>query len=516
MAELCVTLARRRHQRLFEEMEAAYAQGARWLEIRLDYLSGDPRLDEILAHKRGPLTATVRRTQDGGQWRHSEESRRQLLRRAIALGFDYVDLEDDVAASIPRFGNTRRIVSSHDLSGMPVDLWELFARLRDQDADIVKIAAMAKHPCHNFQMFDLLRRVDVPTVAFCMGELGLPSRVLGAKFGAPFAYAAFNPLRLVAPGMLTFAEMRELFHCETIGRSTDVLGVIGDPISHSLSPLVHNTCFHRLGLNRVYLPFHVKPDELPEFMRSLGSAEIKGLSVTLPHKQEILRYGEAGDDLVGASRSANTVILRGGRLLLYNTDGPAAVSAVSEVLPPDPESVGQTLNGRSVLVLGAGGVARTIAHALFEQGAIVTIANRTEQRASGLARSIGCNTISWTQRHAKHYDVVMNCTTVGMTPNIDASPFHQSALNEGMVVFDAVYTPENTVLVRQAHERGCRVVTGVAMFVRQAEAQFRLFTGMDPPADLIVQLVREELSPGRNMLRQARLSAAQSAEAAAE
>jgi 3-dehydroquinate dehydratase/shikimate dehydrogenase len=490
-------------------MESAYAQGARFLEIRLDYLAGDPRLQEIVKRHQGPLVATARRTQDGGQWRQSEEKRLQVLRRAIVEGFDYVDLEEDVADKIPRYGKTKRVISFHSFSGMPNDLWELYARLKDLDADVVKIAAMAHHVTDNFRMLELVRQADVPTIAVCMGPLGLPSRVLGAKFGSPFTFAAFNPLRTVAPGMLTFVDMRELYRYELINAATEVYGVIGDPIAQSLSPLAHNAAFAALGLNKVYVPFQVRVGELPLFITAMNDFGIQGLSVTIPHKQDILRYGEPADELVRQCKAANTLVRQDGQLRLYNTDGPAAIQAVLSALPPDPDTGLQSLADRAVLVLGAGGVARTIAQALVNHGAIVTIANRTEQRGTVLARAVGCNAIAWSQRHAKHFDIVINCTSVGMKPDSHISPFHQSALDEGMVVFDTVYNPEHTALVRNAIERECRVVTGVAMFVGQAQAQFKLFTGMDPPDGLMAQLVREELSPARNMLRQVRLETVQ-------
>lgn len=505
MAELCVTIARRRQRKLLEEMGAATAKGARLLEIRLDFLAREPNLNEILKHKTCPLVATVRRRQDGGQWSESEEKRLLLIRNAIASGFDYVDLEWDVADKIPRYGATKRIVSHHDMQGMPEDLGKLYAEMRKRDPDVIKIAARANHPADNFAMADILRKADVPIVAFCMGDMGTLSRIAGAKLGSPFTYAAFNPERIVAPGLLTFAEMRELYRYESINADTDIYGVIGDPIGHSLSPLVHNTCFAELGLNKVYVPIRVPAECLDGFMKEMKTLPIAGLSVTIPHKQGILRGGAVTDPLVKATGSANTMIWNGSGYDLRNTDGPAAISSLVDALPKEGNKPG-SLKDRTVLILGAGGVSRTIAHALHSAGAIVTITNRHLDRAQDLAREVGCSSLDWGQRHGPHFDIIVNCTPVGMSPDVDKSPFHPGSIRERMVVFDTIYNPENTQLLRSAQERDAIPVSGVQMFVRQAEAQFRYFAETNPPAGLMETLVREELSPARNMLREARLA----------
>lgn len=510
LAELCVTIARRRQRKLLEEMEAAAATGARLMEIRLDFLGREPDLPEILKHKPCPLIATVRRRQDGGQWSNSEEKRLLLLRLAVASGFDYVDLEWDIADKIPRYGTTKRLISHHDMQEMPVDLDKLYEEMQKRDPDVIKIAARANHTADNFRMAQLLRKASVPTVAFCMGDMGTLSRVMGAKLGSPFTYAAFNPERIVAPGLLTFAEMRELYRYETINADTEIFGVIGDPIGHSLSPLVHNTAFAEMGLNKVYVPIRVPAECLDELMKEMGTLPIAGLSVTIPHKQGILRGGAAVDPLVKATGSANTMLWRKDGYDLYNTDGPAAISSLINALPTE-AGKGGTLKDKTVLILGAGGVSRTIAHALHSAGALVTVTNRHIDRATDLAKEVGCSALDWGQRHGPHFDIIVNCTPVGMSPDVDKSPFHPGSIRERMVVFDTIYNPETTQLLRSARERDAITVSGVQMFVRQAEAQFKLFTGSAPPPGLMETLVREELSPARNMLREARLAARKNA-----
>jgi 3-dehydroquinate dehydratase/shikimate dehydrogenase len=500
---LCAILARQRHESLIAEMAEAAAQGAKILELRLDYLANEPRLKEILAHRPCPLIATIRRASDGGKWTASEARRIQLLKAAVVEGFDYVDLEDDVCDQVPRFGKTKRIVSHHNMTDMPRDLRGLWAALAKKDPDVVKIAGRAHKASDNFKMLRLVDRATIPTVGICMGDVGLPTRILGLKFGAPFTYAAFNPAKVVAPGLLTFHDMRNYFNIEAVRPRTRVYGVIGDPIEHSLSPLVHNWAFRELGLDCVYVPFRVSERNIERFLQRMHVAEIWGLSVTIPHKEKILEWGEPGDDLVHRARSANTIVVdESGKWRLFNTDGPAAVASLEAALPKD----APTLHNRPVLLLGAGGVARTLAFSLRDRGAVVTIASRTLARSQNLAQAVGCKFVDWAQRHTQVADVVVNGTPVGMHPNVHESPYHAGSMREGMIFFDTVYNPRMTKMLRDAEERGCRIVTGVDMFVGQAEAQFRLFTGREPPVGLMKELVLEELSPARKMLREARLA----------
>jgi 3-dehydroquinate dehydratase/shikimate dehydrogenase len=501
---LCAIVARQRHETLLEEMDEAVARGAKLLELRLDFLRHEPRLGEILKRRKAPVVATIRRKEDGGIWNGSEEKRKQLLRAAVALGFDYVDLEANVANEIPRFGTTKRLISHHDMNEMPAlaDVWQSLSQL---DPDVIKIAGLASKATDNFKMLRMIAKAPIPTVGICMGEFGIASRVLGPKFGAPFTYCAFNPERIVAPGLLTFDQMSELYLGNDVNADTEVFGVIGDPIAHSMSPLVHNTAFRSLRMNRVYLPFRVTEKVLPKFLDKLSQASIKGLSVTIPHKEAIVARGVPADLLVQKTGASNTIhVDQDGVNRLYNTDGPAAISSLLRAMGEDPSAT-RALAGRDVLILGAGGVARPIAFSLHQAGALVNIANRSADRAQALAQLVGCKFIDWGMRESHLAEIVINCTKVGMHPDVDESPIQQGSMREKMIFFDTVYNPIMTQMLRWAKERGANIVTGVEMFAAQAEAQFKIFTGVDPPAGLMKQLVEEELSPARKMLREARL-----------
>jgi 3-dehydroquinate dehydratase/shikimate dehydrogenase len=477
------------------EIQEAAKRGARMIELRLDFLAKAPDYKRLLAQRPCPLMATFRRPQDGGRWSATEEERHMQLRQAIVAGFDWVDLETDVADKIRRFGQVKRVVSYHNMREVPVDLEEIHERMCRQDADVVKIAVRAQTPADNLRVLKLLQNPTKPTVAFCMGDIGVPSRILAARHGVPFAYAAFNRERNVAPGLPSFDEMLHVYRYEEINAETQVYGVIGDPVAHSLSPLIQNTAFRQLGINAVYVPFRVPRGELEPFLVAFDSLPVKGYSVTIPHKEAAAGVATQKDKPVQLTQAANTLVRGPNGFEAFNTDYSAAVDSLLANMPPSADGGPPTLHSRAVLLLGAGGVGRAIAHAVHREGALLTIVNRTPEKAHALAEELNCRTVDWAARNSVTCEVVINCTSIGMHPNVDDSPVHHSVLKPGLVVFDCVYTPETTLLVKEARARGCHVITGVDMFVRQAAQQFRLFTGQEPPIALMEKTVRRALSP---------------------
>lgn len=454
--------------------------GAPLVELRLDYINGPVNLKRLVADRPCPMIITCRREADGGKWGGSEEARQLLLRSAIVEGVDYVDLEEDVAARIPRFGKTRRIISLHDFRRTPDDLDEIYQRLAGLDADIVKIATMANRPHDNVRMLQMMAKAKVPTVGLCMGDIGIPTRILAGKFGAPFTFATFSHERALAPGQLSFQQMREIYHYDNITPETQVFGVVADPVGHSLSPVIHNTAFQHDKVNAVYLPLRVSKQELAAFLDDVHELGIKGLSVTIPHKEAILKRVTKVDGATRRVGAANTVICENGDMVGYNTDYRAAMDSLEEAMG-GPRGEISPVRGRTALVLGAGGVARVLAHGLQRRGAEVIVASRTSDRADRLAERVKCKAIDWAARYAVSPDILINCTPVGMHPNVDDSPYDKHHLRPSMVVFDTVYNPESTLLVKEARARSCNVVTGVDMFIRQAALQYKLFTDREAP-----------------------------------
>lgn len=492
---ICVSIARGRHRHVIAEHRHLVEQGARLVELRLDYIHGPVNIRRLLADRPCPVVITCRRERDGGKYHLNEEERLLLLRTAIAEGADYVDIEEDVAGDIVRYGQTRRIVSLHNFRRTPEDLEDLHGRMCSLDPDIIKLATLANQPHDNVRMLRLVRDSQVPTVGICMGDIGTPSRILAGKYGAPFTFATFSHERELAPGQLSFQQMNEIYRYERVNSETEVYGVVADPIGHSLSPLIHNAAFAHLGMNKVYVPFRVPRGDLPGFMEDAPELNIRGLSVTIPHKEMIIRFMTKVDGAVRGVGAANTVVFENGQSIGYNTDYRAAMASLEEAMGTAGEPA--TLVQKTALLLGAGGVARAIAAGLRRRKADVVIASRTRQRADLLAQRTGCRAIDWSQRHGVSVDIVVNCTPVGMHPNVDESPFDRHYLRPSMVVFDTVYNPETTLLVKEARNRSCTVVTGVDMFIRQAALQFELFTGQPAPTDVMRDTLRRAIGPAK-------------------
>ena len=487
---ICVSLGRTRHSVFREGHRELAERKAELVELRLDWLRKKPDVDSLLQDRPTPVVVTCRRQEDKGRWTRPEEDRQRVLRQAIINGAEYVDLEEDIAASVPRYGDTKRIVSYHNFEETPIELYAIYERMKRCDPDIIKIVTMANRPADNVRLLELVKSADVPTTGFCMGEYGTISRILCGRMGAPFTYAGFSREREMAPGQLTYAETRNLYRFDKITDSTRIFGVVGDPIAHSQSPLLHNAAFRKVEFDGVYLPLRIPDGNLQETLEEFEQLDISGYSVTIPHKLAALEFAEHPDiqsDVIGAS---NTLFRKDGAWHCTNTDYDAIVDTVEDALNGE-GARRSSLKDARVVILGAGGVARAAVAAMLNKGAIVTICNRTPAKAKALAEEFGCMSTVWANRGAEQCDVLINCTSVGMHPNVDDSPYEQHWLHERMLVFDTVYTPENTLLLKHARMRGCATATGVEMFVRQGARQFQIFTGQEPPMDYMIETLRQ-------------------------
>ena len=488
---ICVSIGRGRHRHVIAEHKHLADNGVTLVELRLDYIQGEVQVKRLLKERPCPAIVTCRRKSDGGRWDRSEEARLQLLRLAIAEGADYIDLEDDVAGSVRRYGTTKRIVSHHDMLRTPPDLAHLHARMVTLDADVVKIATMANHPTDNLRMLELVHATLVPTVGICMGDIGVPTRILAGRAGAPFVFATFNDERALAPGQIGWRPMRDLYHYDAITPATRIYGVVADPVAHSLSPAVHNAACRAAGIDAVYIPFRVPADQLDEFLTTATRWPLAGLSVTIPHKEAVLAKCTRQDDLVKAIGAANTLTFTPDGIAAANTDAVAAVESLAAVLAETEQLAGgDGLGVKTALVLGAGGAARAVAFGLKQRGVEVTIAARTPERGKKVATDVGCKLVDWSARHRMPHDCIVNATPIGMHPDVDATPFDKEHFRPYMVVFDTVYNPENTLLIKEARGAGCRVVTGVEMFVRQAAIQFRTWHGVEPPPEVMREALK--------------------------
>lgn len=495
MPEICVTIGRTRHKMVTLEHQALAEKGATLVELRLDWIARKPDLPRLINNRPTPVVVTCRRPADGGRWNGSEDERMVLLRQAIVAGVEYVDLELDIAKKIPRYGKTKRIVSHHDFNKTPDDLEAIHAELCKTDADIIKLVTMANSPADNIRLLRLVKNSPIPTIGFCMGDFGLVSRILCGKFGSPFTYATFSKDRVLAPGQIPFEDMKQIYRFHRIGPDTPVFGVLGDPIGHSLSPLLHNLAFRHLRLNAVYLPMRVPAEEFKDTLDEFKYLGVRGYSVTIPHKTSALECAQHAEDAALQIGAANTLTVDSkGEWKASNTDYQAALDSI--MLGLNEKGV-FSLSGQRVLLLGAGGVARAIGLAVMRNGGVLTVTNRTKARGKELADHLGCQFVTWENRGASDCEVLVNCTPMGMTPNVNESPFEQHWLREGVVVFDTVYNPENTLLIKEAREQGCHVVSGLEMFVRQAAAQFQMFARQEAPMEFMRETLRRGISPVR-------------------
>jgi 3-dehydroquinate dehydratase/shikimate dehydrogenase len=494
---ICVTIGRGRHSSLLAEWKAAAEAGAQLVELRIDCLRSTPNMKRILAERFTPLIFTVRRGVDGGLWRLDEEKRVLLIREAIAAGVDYIDLEIDVADKIPRFGKTKRIISYHNFKKTPppLELQEYIHQMADLNADVVKFATMANSLAEASKVLELASQGEVPTIGIAMGDVGSFTRLLAGKYGAPFTYSGFNPDRQFAPGQPKFKELQKDYFYDQIDAQTEVYAVIGDPIAQSLSPAIHNTAFRQLGMNKVLLPLLVPAGKVQESLEALEWLDIKGLAVTIPHKETIIPLLDQVDGAVERTGACNTVVIDEGKWIGFNTDYRAAMDSLEEALGGRAENDASPLLNKQVLIVGAGGVARSLAFGLMRRGAGVTICNRHDERANTLAEEVGCRTIDWAMRAGTMADVLVNCTPVGMHPDVDDTPIPPAGFKPGMLAFDTVYHPENTMFLKLARERSCTTISGVDMFVRQGALQFKHFTGQDAPAGLMRDVVKRKLGP---------------------
>jgi 3-dehydroquinate dehydratase/shikimate dehydrogenase len=307
----------------------------------------------------------------------------------------------------------------------------------------------------------------------------MPARILALMEGSALAYAAVA--ESTAPGQLSVSEMRDLYRADRLDRRTRIYGVIGDPIAQSLSPQMHNAAFVARRVNAVFLPFLVR--DLKDFIAASEGLGVSGFSVTLPHKQRILRHLDGCDPLAAQIGAANTVVVRGGgKLYGYNTDYVGVLRAVERRV---------RLAGSRILLLGAGGAARAAAFALREAGAIVSICARRPRMAKDLARAAGAEVIGRARLRGEFFDAVINATPVGMRKG-DGSPLRTNELN-CRVVMDMIYRPMETPFLRMARGRGIETVSGVEMFLAQGAAQWEIWMGERAPEKIMRRTVLEAL-----------------------
>jgi 3-dehydroquinate dehydratase/shikimate dehydrogenase len=465
-----------------------------FLEFRLDYLDKPllalPKFKQFFDDNTAATAiATCRRAANGGKFTGNVAAEVEILSQAGANGFHMVDLEIESAEALKkpdlqklRDTGVGLIVSHHDFAATK-DLDGIYERIAPFAPDFVKIVPTAKALIDNVTLIRFLERMNDHTniIGICMGDAGIISRVLGVRAGSAFTFAAATPGEETGPGQIAARTLIETYRIDHVDAATKVYGVAGNPIRSSLSPIMMNTAFRRETVNAVYLA--LQTTKLSDLLKLIHEIPIQGVSVTMPLKQEILPHLEQTDPLSAKIGAVNTIRLIDGKLYGFNTDVAGIVTPLEKRL---------SLRGAKVLVLGAGGAARAAVFGLRDKGAEVFILNRTSETAQKLARQSGSKTIKKEALAKSSFDVIVNATPIGMAGNKAPQLLEAKDLNT-RIVFDLVYNPLETPLIRMARQAGINIITGVEMFVQQGARQFEIFTGKPAPEEEMFRVVLHAL-----------------------
>jgi 3-dehydroquinate dehydratase/shikimate dehydrogenase len=460
-----------------------------FIEFRLDYLKQPsaalPKIHRFLeTHQYVTAIGTCRRADNGGKFKGSLASQLEVLTKAHAAGCQLVDLELQSASkakpeAIARLrSRAALILSFHDFRATR-NLDETLGKMLKIPADFYKVVSTATTLSDNVAMMKFLQAQSGKhaLIGLCMGEQGIISRVLSVRAGSAFTFAAVSADLKTAPGQVSARDLRSIYRIDQVDAATRIYGVAGDPIEHSLSPVIMNTALRRENVNGVYLPLHAKT--LKELIHCVREIPLHGLSITMPYKQAILPYLDNTDAHTAKIGACNTVV-RGqdGKLYGFNTDVAGVVRPLEQRL---------SIENAKVLVLGAGGAARAAVFGLKERGAEVWILNRTSAKAQKLARQAKSRTIKRADLRKIAFDVIINATPVGMGNTRDC-PLKDDEI-QANVVFDMVYDPVETHFLQVARAKGIAVIPGVEMFVQQAARQFEIWTGKPAPAGDMLRAV---------------------------
>jgi 3-dehydroquinate dehydratase/shikimate dehydrogenase len=517
--KLAVPIAAKDLDQAGQQVNAAISAGAELLELRTDYLENlnIEMVQNLIAfvknvgNKKLPIIVTCRDKKQGGVIDYPQQLRVDVLTSALKAGTEYIDFEYDnflinenqqlIKPALSENPQARLILSAHNFETKFPDISKLYHDILDVYPEAIpKLVYKANHINDCFEAFDLLHDTSGNKIVFCMSEAGLISRIIAKKLNSFITFASIDDQSATAPGQLTIEQFKQLYRYDHINTDTELFGVIANPVGHSLSPAIHNACFGEKKMNKLYLPLLVEGQqkEFDSFLHNVVERKwlnFTGFSVTIPHKQSALEFTRANDGFVEPLAekigAVNTLIIDAdNKLSAYNTDYSAALDAVTSTLGIDRDD----LKRLSVAVVGAGGVARAIVTGLSDAGSQIRIYNRTVSKAEKLAAEFNCDFSPLADLKDMNAKLVVNCTSIGMHPNINASPVPQNCLKSDMAVFDTVYNPVETLLLKHAKQAGAKTIDGVSMFVNQGMAQLNLFTNTDGNAELMRKTIVDYLS----------------------
>jgi 3-dehydroquinate dehydratase / shikimate dehydrogenase len=505
---ICVPVCARRAQELDHEVARAASAGD-MIELRLDCLLR-PELDEALRHLKTlirthspcPFIITLRPVEQGGQREMDALNRLSFWLDHVGYADDFAcfaDIELDLAAlfseTSARPDWSRVICSHHNFAGAsPTDLDHLYERMAATPARILKIAVLATEITDCLPLFHLLDRArheGREMIALAMGEAGIMTRILGPSRGAFLTYGSLDAKSATAPGQLTAAELRDLYRVPKLDAQTEIMGLMGSPVAHSVSPHMHNAAFDALDLNAVYIPFEVR--DARAFLHRMvhpRSRELawnlRGLSVTAPHKHTVLQHLDWIEPSAREIGAVNTILIHGDELHGYNTDAAA-------LLAPLRDKTGSLRDTRCAII-GAGGAARSALWSLRHEGARTTLFARNLERARPLAQEFDASLEHLEGASFDGFDLVINATPLGTHGQTeDQTPALATQLRGARLAYDLVYNPLETRFIREARHAGCDTIGGLSMLLAQAAEQFHLWTGKTAPVEAMREAARRAL-----------------------
>ncbi len=509
MALLIASVSESDPTQMIRAADAAWADGAEAVELRIDALGGNlaPIADHLRANPDRQWIITCRSAEEGGRFNGTATEKAARLRQVASDTRACVDIElaeweqhpqlrEIVSAPEESSDRLRLILSAHRFDGPPEQPTNLIDRMLAVPGAVAKLAFTAGDAMDGLIATDLMQQYGRRVIAVAMGDDGLWTRILAKKLGAFGTFCSPAPDTATAPGQLSLTDMLGRFRWKRLDWETRVFGLIGNPVSHSLSPILFNHWFDQFGINAVYIPLHIgrDSDRVGRFLDACAQRpwlEMGGFSVTVPHKEAVLRrLGDSADYLARSIGAVNTVCIQDGEAVGYNTDCYAAVDSLATAIGCDRAD----FPGISVDVLGAGGAARAIVAGLREFGCPVTVYARTPEKAAALADTFTCSSAQWEDRPRRQGMVLINTTPIGMWPETDASPMPPDALAGCRLVFDMIYRPNKTRLLLDAEAVGCKTLNGLDMFVRQATMQFALWTGRTPDRGEAFAFLESEIS----------------------
>jgi 3-dehydroquinate dehydratase/shikimate dehydrogenase len=483
--KICVVIKGPSYEEAYHQISKTSAV-ADIVELRLDYFNNW----NLLALKNLknsfsiPMIFTLRDHSQGGRYCRDENSRLQLIRQCAELEPEYLDIEyhvdpDFIKNISQEHPKIKLIVSYHNFTTTPDDLDALYDSLKISPASLYKIAVTAEN---TLQALELLlwtkKNSDKNLITISMGSYGQVTRILGPIFGNKFTYACLDESEATAPGQLTTYELRDRFHYYSLNPSTSIYGLIGDPVDQSLSHISHNALFQSCSIDAIYVKMQVHPHEVEDFLKLARQISFKGISVTMPLKEVVMKYLDIIDSQAKAIGAVNTLHFENGEIHGYNTDSLGAVNALEKMFP---------VKDKSILILGAGGAAKAIAYEASKRGARLTIANRDIHKAQALAKNLNCKAVALEMiDHKIQYDALINCTPL-------TQPINPEYLDNVKVLMDIKTKAINTPFIQQAKERKCKIVYGYKMFIEQAIGQYSLWLKEKIPVEKARQVLESSV-----------------------